>query len=1160
MRDHHEGGPRLLGVVEQERGHPITRCAVEVARGLVGEDERRSRGQRAREGDTLSFPPRQPPRAVVEARAETDRFEQVGGSRLRLPIEVQEGGHAVGKQNVVEQVEVFEEFEVLEDQPELQQSEIATIIGPQLRELHAVDADSTSIGREDSGDEMEQRGLASPTGSHDRDPFPLGDAERGEPEGEGPGRIVELDALCFDHDACVPCTLDEQSAARPPVDQGTPYPMSRSLGTRLVGAVASGIVVGLVAVVGIGPVEPPDREGRLVVDASYLQSVGASETARLGRPPRPSELARALESRIDADVLAREAAVRGLVSDPAGTEASVGHLQRVASARWLAAPLSDAEVIAFAEFRRDRYGELIPAERALPPAGDPQWTTDPALQRLLVVARADVRASERLASRNQFLAEIASRHPVTLSRAARALLAGGSGAGEGPDAVSPAGAPGGEPQGWSVRPEDPWSGSASVFVEETETGSYALTLLVPPGTGDDGVRLNSACGAGDAEAVVPVFSGDGGDANRSWRVVRGTLQCATGVALLDDVLEVSAPAGVAGDLELRRLDGSAFVSMFDGGELAIDLAGAQGGGSASAGFLSGLTDVLRLPALWLLGVVAGWLGPGAMALTWGVVGMGGGYGLGRWTAGTGGPTTAFGVAEILALLAVVTLAFAWALSGRRTVAARVTGSPLVLFGLLGLLFGGTFAPVVAQAGGWIDGGSGVAGSFAGGVGAGLALAPMIAVGWGLAAVASRHAFGWGVAVAGVACIAALAYSALVAFPMQVSGVRLDVGVLALALGLLLALTRLRLDTARLATAGLLLVIGLVVPLTNGWAGYPSTFASGTVVAACLFAAGLLGLGATGGGRARGRGRALLGVAALGSVAVGLHLSAQGLPSGAAASSSALGSGAAALLLGWLAAHAVGATPEATRPTALRFVSLAALALAVAIRLPDYLGPLTESVRADLAFGRLPIPVVAVVLGIVALLIRPRRRRVVQELGIQGRTRGLHRWYAVGAFLLLPFGVFHVALPLQAGSVPSDSDAYRIVDQLLTDTYEAFDLTEEEALYDRLAETVTGDLLPTLFLENRRGLVSGAGDVDEVSVLDVVVAPGGVVGEAPGPGAAFAWTGEWAVSARVAHLVHVHLRENLYTGRVTVRADAEGWKLDAVELTAEERVARPWGGA
>lgn len=985
--------------------------------------------------------------------------------------------------------------------------------------------------------------------------------------------------------------------------------MSRSPRTRLIGILATGILVGACVVLVAGPVHPPDREGRLVVDASYLRSVRQAQTEVRGRPPDPQELARALEERIDSDVLTREAAVRGLIPgrEGSGAETSEGptpspvrHLQRVAATRWLTGPPSEAEVIAFVEFRRERYGELVASERRLPGAGEPEWESDPSLARLLARARADARTAERLASTNQFLAEIAPRHPIALSRGARAVFGAGVGSGAIPSG-SDAGAgglraadgtvgepswrpPTGEVLAWPIDPEDSWSGAFSVFLEETGEGHYDLTVLLPPGTEDDAVSLSTVCGPGEERTLIPVFAADQSLPDGSWRVARGGLQCPAGTMLSDERLQVSAPAGVRGDLELRRLDGSTYVSDFGGGGGAIgldDFKGVVSAGPAQKA-LRGLLDVLAVPTLWMLGLALGSVGLGAGALGagalgWGLVGFGGGYGLGRWTAGTGGPTTAFGVAEILTLLAVSTLALVWAASQRRAVAARALGPPVVLFALLGLLFGGNAAPALdvalTRVAGWIEGGGGLAVSLAGGAGAALALAPMIAAGVGLASLPGLRRrspagsrppempgplLGWVLGVPGVAGIVILGYASSVVFPPQLSGAQLHVLVFAAAIGVILALAGVRVTAGALASAGLLVVVGLALPAVDDLGGYPATFTSGTIVAACLFAAGLIGLGGALGDGSGWRGRGLLGVGAVGGLAVGLHLSG-GAPSGAAASSSALGSAAAALTLGWLAAQAAGSMPEAHRPGALRVASLAAIVLAVLIRLPDYLGPLAESVRGDMAFGRLPVPFLALALAVIALVLRPRRRRVAEALGVRGRTRGLYRWYAAGAFLLLPFGVFYVPIPLQAGGIPAEADANRIVGQLLSDTYEAFDLTNEEALYDRLAETVTGDLLPTLFLENRRGLASGAGDVDEVSVLDVVVAPGGAVSEASGPGRAFAWTGEWAVRARVAHLVHVHLRENLYTGRVVVRADSEGWKMDAVELTAEERVARPWEG-
>jgi hypothetical protein len=46
----------------------------------------------------------------------------------------------------------------------------------------------------------------------------------------------------------------------------------------------------------------------------------------------------------------------------------------------------------------------------------------------------------------------------------------------------------------------------------------------------------------------------------------------------------------------------------------------------------------------------------------------------------------------------------------------------------------------------------------------------------------------------------------------------------------------------------------------------------------------------------------------------------------------------------------------------------------------------------------------------------------------------------------------------AGWAPSRSEAAEVVDGLLTNVYPSFDLRDEEAIYDRLAVSVTGELL------------------------------------------------------------------------------------------------------
>ena len=100
------------------------------------------------------------------------------------------------------------------------------------------------------------------------------------------------------------------------------------------------------------------------------------------------------------------------------------------------------------------------------------------------------------------------------------------------------------------------------------------------------------------------------------------------------------------------------------------------------------------------------------------------------------------------------------------------------------------------------------------------------------------------------------------------------------------------------------------------------------------------------------------------------------------------------------------------------------------------------------------------------------------------------WVALtGAVLLYPFARTPVTLPGVSGWAPARTEAAEVLDDLLTNVYRSFDLHDEEAIYDRMAVSVTGEQLTEVYLENRRALElenrGGArARVDEVEILDV----------------------------------------------------------------------------
>ena len=76
---------------------------------------------------------------------------------------------------------------------------------------------------------------------------------------------------------------------------------------------------------------------------------------------------------------------------------------------------------------------------------------------------------------------------------------------------------------------------------------------------------------------------------------------------------------------------------------------------------------------------------------------------------------------------------------------------------------------------------------------------------------------------------------------------------------------------------------------------------------------------------------------------------------------------------------------------------------------------------------------------------------------------------------------------------SDRQAVTVLESLLKNIYRSFDFREEEDIYDRLATSVSGDLLTDIYLQNRKSLVvTQAGGaqarVKEVKIQDVDVSP------------------------------------------------------------------------
>jgi len=242
---------------------------------------------------------------------------------------------------------------------------------------------------------------------------------------------------------------------------------------------------------------------------------------------------------------------------------------------------------------------------------------------------------------------------------------------------------------------------------------------------------------------------------------------------------------------------------------------------------------------------------------------------------------------------------------------------------------------------------------------------------------------------------------------------------------------------------------------------------------------------------------------------------------------------------------------------VRVLGAAVSALAVVWRLAEYRAWFDRDVATEAALGLARLPLLALGLAVLALALWPRRRRVARELGLERDARGWH-WILLGAALLVvPYGTVAVANPLFKPHAPRGEDARRVMSRVLSDTYQAFNIDDEEKLYDTVAANVTGALVDDLYLDGRRRLTAGTREGTKVTVRDVGVLE---IGEPFGGASAeegFSYDCSWAVTARIQHLQHVHHRQNIYNGVVTLQSDGGRWKIAGVELLSEDRVVVQW---
>jgi hypothetical protein len=166
---------------------------------------------------------------------------------------------------------------------------------------------------------------------------------------------------------------------------------------------------------------------------------------------------------------------------------------------------------------------------------------------------------------------------------------------------------------------------------------------------------------------------------------------------------------------------------------------------------------------------------------------------------------------------------------------------------------------------------------------------------------------------------------------------------------------------------------------------------------------------------------------------------------------------------------------------------------------------------------------------------------------------------IGIMILLLIGIvvlwprWHYSLGSHAsGAQITDEDAKAITLSLLKNVYRAFDFREEEDVYDKLAVSVSGDLLKDVYLQSRESMVieqaGGAhAKVKQVEVLDAKVLK---LTQQKGE---LAVKTRWTALGLVGHWGHVHTRQNAYDAILTLAVINGSWKIIGLELLEEKRL-------
>ncbi len=160
-------------------------------------------------------------------------------------------------------------------------------------------------------------------------------------------------------------------------------------------------------------------------------------------------------------------------------------------------------------------------------------------------------------------------------------------------------------------------------------------------------------------------------------------------------------------------------------------------------------------------------------------------------------------------------------------------------------------------------------------------------------------------------------------------------------------------------------------------------------------------------------------------------------------------------------------------------------------------------------------------------------------------------FILGAITLSQFYRLPIGSSARASQITND-DAKKITLSLLKNIYRAFDFREEDDVYDKLAVSVSGDLLSDIYLQSRKSMIIEQAGGAQAKVIMVEVLETAVKESQKQRGALDIRT-KWTAIGSVGHWGHVHTRQNIYDAILTLAIQDGFWKITGIELLEEKRM-------